>query len=1462
MSLLAPGWLLLGALMIVVLALHMRRRRQIDVPSLMLWRLLESSATPRRSLRWPQPSLLLLLQLLIILLIAVALAQPLFGINRTSLHTIYVLDASGSMRATDLTPSRFGAAVARLGKLIETSSMRRDNRVSVITAGAQPQVHIARQLASTKSVPTIEALRAGDGSADWHGAVALIAALVGDDEKPAIVVLTDGADTGDTALAEAFPDLSVTRTILAGTGVANVGLTAEATPADTEPGYWDITGTVRFANSDAEQVTVQALFQPEGGDGFVAWSEIEVPRRDSEDVDFSLTLELPGSGTILLQLPEDAGPHDNTVYFVLHRDPISTTVLYLGNMYRPLIAALQSLNNVEVTAADQLPANDNVYDLVIIDGVAVSRRPMTNVLWLGPAHITDQPTPSLTKAPYITGWNQDHPLSDGVDWTAVTPQNGYLVTRLPGAAVLTESGGVPLVQARTTPEGREVQISFDLKDSGWVERADFPIFVINLVSWLGIEPGRVSGPSCIVGAPCPIESRLLRAHIFSPDGTEAWSPVQANAEFLLPEIANTFIPDRAGIYRLQANGENRLLPTNTANKGETLLAPRDGEMMGVPATGILPWIWWWLLAGVLLLLLTEAWIAGSGPEQFLRPTALAKDNPLALRRRLQLGVRSAGCLLLVAALLGLPMPTREQSEMVVMIIGNDLGPANSNPERERTLHKGTSNRAAMMGGKSVGIVATGATNRVAADTGNPSAPVPADAFHTPAPGANLEQALELAAAMIPNYRSGRLVLATDGNETMGKIARSLDTLQTRGLAVDVEPLAELPSGEVLVESINVPARVYSGDSFRLDAVVYSQASGLANVTIKRAGKIVQEKEVELLSGRNRVETVILADEPGHLLLEVSVTMARDKFSQNNTAGAHVNVGSTPTIVIITPQATAGEYLAQALEVQDLSASVISPSEAPHEMDGWLEYDSVVLMNVPAITLNTDQQEMLEKLVEVHGRGLLILGGENSFGPGGYFETPFERVSPLSSRVPHEAPRVALVYVLDRSGSMVGAVDEAATATRLQVAKQATLSAVSLLNDVSQVGIVVFDTKANVILPLQEHKNEAGVIDALELLVAGGGTSIFPGLKMGIDMLVGVDAATRHIVVMTDGLSRQADFAPLLARAAAANITISAISIGGAADVRVPRQIAQHGGGAFYATEDFKALPSILAQETLMLASSPVQQRSAPVSWVNRNADFLAGLPDMLPSVHGYVRTTLQPEANLHLTLTEEDGETTPLLASWRYGNGQVLAFATHGAGAGTEEWTQIPEYPLMWAQVIRHFLPDARGPGLHVRLHRGGDSVQITADVLDEDGAPMEGRAVVATITADAETTINLDEKRPGRYLGDFSVSKPGAYRVDVRSDNLEQEAMVHIAYPARFNFVRSDFDKLYALAGATGGKMLLGDNPVLGGKMEWATQREWRLWALAALVLFMLDLSIRHVPGVFGLSKGPRPRRQHSKSP
>jgi len=1456
LSLLAPGWLFLGGLTIFVLVLHMRRRRQIHFPSVILWRILESTARPRRSLRWPPPSLLLALQILVVVAVVVALAEPLAGRDRSQPdHTIFLLDASASMRATDQAPSRFDTARARLAALIGARTGDTSTRTSVISVGALPHIAVARQSSGTGILPILDGLRAGDGPADWAAAAALIPSIVQDGEAIVIRVFSDGID-GGTRMAEAFPGIDIESVNFVGENPSNAGITAAITPLDAATGAWRVTGQAVTIGSSDLPVPITVLFQPDGATGFVVWGELivefettEAPEDFAELISapFAIDLELPGPGVLRLEIQADAGPHDNAVHFVLRREPLIGQVLYVGDPTLPLVAALQAIEDIEVTATDALPNGDETFDLVIVDGVEISRRPNTNVLWLNNGRLASGLEPSLVADPYVTGWDTGHALSQSVDWAAITPERAYQLPRLPGATVLVEAGGAPLVQARTTPAGREIQLSFDLGQSGWPDHGGFPVFISNVVDWLGIRPGAVSATPCQVAVPCPIEARLLAGQVTNATGEVVWATAADGAAYLLPGAANSFVPDRAGLYRLELGTKVRWLAVNAPAGQESELVALDVQAPA-PIPDPPAQVWRWLLAGALALLIAETLIAGTGSEQFLSRAGLATGNPLAVRRRSQLAARVIVVVALGAAVAGMPRPSRAPAEDVVVVVSAELDPGTPNVDRDALLAQVQAAAADGGGGARAGLVNAGNANRIATDMGAETAANNDD--RTGGPGLNIENAVSLATAMVPAGRPGRIVLATDGHETEGEIARTVAALNARGLAVDIKPLTDLPPGEILVEKVSAPAQVFAGDLFQLDAVIFSQGATRGDISIRRAGELVIEQPIELVAGHNRMEVLVPAGDPGALLLEVAVAANGDTFNQNNTNGVIVDVTSTPSIAIITPEPelALGKYFGQALEFQGLSANLITPEEAPKSLADWLQYDSVVLMNVPAIALTTDQQDMLEQAVQVHGRGLLILGGENSFGPGGYYETAFERMSPLSALVPHQTPQVAIVFVLDRSGSMNAMVEDV---TRLDIAKQATVTAVSLLNDQARVGIVVFDSRAQTIVPLQDVKDEQEITDALEFLIPGGGTSIHPALEAGLAELRRVDASVRHIVLMSDGITQAGDFNTLLETALAERITIATVAIGGGADGNRMEQIARLSGGAFHSTADFKALPSILSQETLMLAGSPVKERVAPVAWYKRDAPFLAGLPEFMPPVHGYVLTTLQPEADLHMAVTGEDGEPVPLMASWRYGNGHVLALATHGAGAGTEDWLRIPEYPLMWSQAIRQFLPDTQGPGLHVGLERNGDMINVAVDFLDDEGAAIDGADIVAGLGTLADgTPIPMRQVRPGGYHGTITVTEPGAHVVEVAAGDVTAQASLYVGFPARFNLGKSDFDKLQALADATGGKLLLGDAPLFGNERVWVSQSGWRLWAILGLALFMVDLTIRHAPGLVGFRR------------
>src|SRR5262252_82054 len=1472
MSLSAPAWLLLAAFGILVLILHVQRRRTFEIPSIQLWRLIDSGTRPAHRVRLPSPNVLLLLQLLIVALTALALARPVFGTRFA--HEIVVLDISGDMRGTDIAPTRFDTAVGHLAAMAKGPIRETGARLSVVLAGSRPQI-LAARLADPAGL-RLEGLRAGDGAADWAAAIRLLSSLLKDGEPTRLTLITNRAESA--RFSAAFPSVIVETQIVGGTA-GGTTLRAGLRAVDAPAGKWRAEGSVAFASPSLPSpasgggkgggsATVTALVQPDGSDGFLEWGRVDVaPPTGAVAASggptaamFALDLDLRVPSAVTLRLSEDAGRHDNAIHYIVRPKPRVLKILQLGAVSEPLIRALKSAAEIELFAADTLPPDVSAFDLVVANGVEIARRPATNILWLGTGRVSSETAGQMHVITQPILWQSDHPLSQSISWNAVTVGTAYGFPHLQDAETVIEADGTPLIQARTTLSGRELRVGFDLGSSNWPDQPSFPIFVSNLLHWIAPDLGQTIEPACAVGTSCVLDPRLLGAKAVRitarPDLADTTGTPAVPAAVLpaVPRLAGflprgydaQFIPDRAGIYRLERDGLTRLVAVNAG--GSEAVPPPDGAVPVTAPSADGPPLRWWLLMALLACLLVEAWLAGRGSERFLRWTALARDNPLSTRRRLLLAARLGALLLVASAIAGVPLPMLDRSYNIAIIAGPNLAVGGEAGLFNRIAAAADRDRA-RGGDARLGAVAIGANSRITADLAAASDRDRATGPLGTPTAADLENALAVAAAMLPADEPGHIVVAFDGNETRGNAARILPAIVRSGVSVDVLPQTRLAAGEVLVEKVVAPERVYAGDTFPLQAVIYSHGPCQATARVLKDGDVIAERPLNLAGGRSRIETIIPAATPGRARYEAEISASGDPFAQNNRNGIIIDVAPAPQVLIVAAQPAWAEVFANALAVQDIKTRIVEPKRAPFYLKDWLAYSAIVLMNVPAIDLATLQQDLIEKAVAEHGRGLLLLGGENSFGPGGYYETPLERVSPLSSRVPRDAPRVALAFVLDRSGSMQR---NEGGATRLDIAKQATISAIGLLHPESLIAIVVFDSEAKVLLPLRPAKDFASVTQALQGLEPGGGTAIYPGLVEALHQLQGVDATAKHIVVMSDGLTQPGDFPGILKAISEEGISVSTVAIGDGADPVRLEEIARIGKGAFHATQDFKALPSILSQEALLLSGKPVEERSATPLWVERNAEFFAGLPEKLPPLGGYVLTTRKPAADLHLLVPDEKQEPVPLLASWRYGNGRVVALTTQGAGAWTTEWQAQEEYPLLWSHIVRHIL-SGPGEGLFPRIARHGDEIEIDVDALNPEGLPREGLKITASLAGDgtaseAAAPLALSEVSPGRYRGRFTLDRPGEFTLLVAADQTSVKAPLFVAYPALYEFTRADSGRLAALAAATGGRVLASEDQIFTGvQSRWVARAVWQVWVLAAFALFLADLIVRYAAGLIG---------------
>ena len=1368
MQFLAPLSLLLLGLALIVLAFHIRRRRNIAVPSLVIWRQLQAGQVRRnRSWQWPNWSWSLLLQMLAVLAMVGALAQPLLTRGPDIDHRIFVLDHSGQMGALNGGKTLLARVQAELGThLANAAGAGRQSLLSV--ASRTEPVLVNQPIGAAGMEHALASVGLEDGPADWARLSDALRPLVAEGESTSVVIYSDRP----VELPLLGENVAVQSVVLSGDS-PNAAISASIVQDEDEAGKWTLTGVVRLDPGLAStEVVVGFATSAEGQP--LEWSRRTIgdPKGQASDQvtekSFSVSLDLPSAGIVNASLSDDGNSYDNDIRFVIEAAQPTFDILYIGGGGQPLLTALRAIEGTRIYQAPELPADLRQFGIVIVDNQTVARQPETNVLWVGNAGVGGvELAPGSKLSP--TGAAEAHPLMRDVDWTGIEMDGSVLLPTDATTEVLLRSNAQPLITTKRTPYGRDVALAFDPGTSNWSEQSSLPVFTANLVQWLGLTPRSQLVPNCEVGALCRLDRRLEGGTI---------SQVLPEGKTVALGTAD-WVPDRSGLYEVVQGDRQQLLAVDHV-PAVSVSSSESEHIDNYP----LP-LWPFLLAFAALALVAEAIVSGRGAERFLVADGLRKNSPLSRRRRVTVVLHIVVLGLAAAAFFNMPMPFRKPGETLVQVSASGAPVA----EGVDTLVEVEGSRVA---------------------------------------------AIARAAASVPWGEPGHLHVAGYTSGEDDELLALAEQLRRRDIVLDTAPF-EANEDPIFVSALEAPEPVFTGDTFPLIGIVHAGASQSASLRFERDGEVLVEQRVGLSEGDNRVETIISDIPAGPADYRLIVNAENTGDPSNDTLSRVIEVGDAGEIAVIANDPARGEAFADWLRSQNISGTVLEPRRVPYRPRDWARYDGAVLIDVPAIALTTLQQEQIESAVAEQGMGLLILGGPNSFGPGGYLETPLENASPLSSRIPRDAPEATLVFVLDRSGSMQQSVG---TGTRLDIAKQATLSAIDLLNQNSQVGIIVFDSEATTVLPLSRISDPVTVSSALTSVDPGGGTSVYPGLAAALDMLRDVDTPARHIIVMTDGLSQPGDFPGLLEDIRNEGITVSSVSIGSGAERGLIEEIARLGGGSFHATDDFAALPSILSQEAMLLSGSPIETGTTQPLWAGRSEPFLRGLPPTMPPIDGFVLTTAKPAATLSLVVPDSKGEPMPLLASWRFGAGQVLALTTEAVGPWSTQWQSLDSYAPLWAQVIRQFLPSVAKGDAVIELVRQGDG--IVADLTLRNTA-LEAQPVLTVAGSDGEqVALPLSKRGTGSFRAIYYPQAPGAYQFTATAADASATQSIAMNYPAHRGATAPDL-ALRELAVLSGGAVDVANPTRRDLPDRWTTVAGWPFWLALALALFMIELTVRY---------------------
>lgn len=724
---------------------------------------------------------------------------------------------------------------------------------------------------------------------------------------------------------------------------------------------------------------------------------------------------------------------------------------------------------------------------------------------------------------------------------------------------------------------------------------------------------------------------------------------------------------------------------------------------------------------------------------------------------------------------------------------------------------------------------------------------------------DVAEALSLSAAMIPAGNNGRIVLITDGVSTQGNVARRLDELRSRAISVDVLPINYQYQKEVWVERLELPQQVKLEQDYQASVMVSSLSETAGTLILRENGRVLTRSKVQLRPGLNQFSLPVRVNEAGYYEYQATIEMPKgaDNLSQNNTAENYLFVEGVGRVLIVT--APGGDPR----EWQPLADSITRDGRIVEQKDAYgfpnstlalMPYDSVVFVNVPANAFVPAQMRALHNAVRDIGIGFLMVGGPDSFGPGGYHRTPIEEALPVLMDIEQQD--------LLQKGALVIILHTCEFADGNTWGKRITNQAIRVLSGHDEIGVLVYDKendKEQWLFRLTPAVNFPRLVTLVNRAEIGDMPTFSTTMEMGLAGLVNSEAAVRRMLIISDG-DPSAPTDKLLEACQQAMITVSTVTVSphGETDTISMKRIADATGGIAYTPDNPTELPAIFVKEARTLKRSMIQEGTiAPRPGIP--STLLSNLQDA-PALHGYVLTSLKHRAEPVLLAPTSETETAatappaPILARWKYGPGTTAAFTSDLTTRWGRDWLKWEKFDSIVSQLMTSLSRVRKPAQLRLWTHiSSGEAVIIVEDFADESQNHDDGFGELAAVVHgpdDFSATLRLQQVGPRRYEARLPIPSQGKYQVIARgnwSGRTESATGGFIvSYSAEYLRFRSDPIMLNQIQDRTGGQLLASDsaaNDVFGDRQPKSSTRPIFDWLLISLaILLPIDVAVRRV--------------------
>lgn len=766
-------------------------------------------------------------------------------------------------------------------------------------------------------------------------------------------------------------------------------------------------------------------------------------------------------------------------------------------------------------------------------------------------------------------------------------------------------------------------------------------------------------------------------------------------------------------------------------------------------------------------------------------------------------------------------------------------------------------------------------------------------------GSNLAAGIRLAAAAFDGSGGRRIVLVSDGNENLGDVLSQSKRLGQDGIAFDVAVVPQRDDQDIAIDRVQSPNVARQGAPFEVTSVIHFRKSSIEEASSRASGKLV-------LVRRSGNESTTIAEEK--IVLQPGINYYRfkdelenaafysyiatffpdsdvpDAFPQNNEASGVTQIATGGRVLLIAGNDRTEIYsnFVEVLRENQIETVVRGDSTPFFGLEDLQNFDSVILADVPRVVTGSEfaevrfqdhQIQMLVTNLEKLGCGLLMIGGPNSFGAGGWSNTLLEKAMPVDFQVlnPKLVSVGALALVIDKSGSMQG--------EKMTMAISAAQAALSMLSDKDYVGVYTFDSDLGTVIPIQPIGDRRGIIKRqIGRLSPGGGTNMEPALSKAYRDIERSAASLKHVIVLTDGLTTGSGYVELATKLRGKGVTTSTISIGQDAAKTLLSAIAKTGGGKFYQPNSPHVLPKIFMKEARVVSRPLLFEDLNGIDVrVQAMTGLLTGIDEQWPPITGYVLTTLKdsPLVETALIADRPEAPNNAILSGWQFGLGRSIVWTTDGGERWAKNWAANPNFKQLVLQVVRWSMrPTQEFENFHLATEIKDGQLKILVNAIAKDGKLLNGldlRGDMIGLVSQLSKPLKFSQVAPGRYSAEMSLSESGDYLFSIVPQNGRDILRSGFSYrdTSEYRRIRDPMSLLGSVAGQGGNygtSLIRSPENQAGmlkelprdtnqwGKVEWpnvyrqsptvsaTSQPVWPLCVLLASVAFLLDVANRKI--------------------